>query len=145
MLVTFPTQTIAHANDEKGRNEYQLRNFLSALGYEATNETLAKDLEAVFSESGLKKLVGQRIKVELGFRGWHSGWDRDAKKNTLVDRQGGVLREGGEPVLFASRDEAEVYAKAKNFYYTPFVDVLKFIASDAARPVTMVKKGFGSK
>jgi hypothetical protein len=139
-----PTTTLEFVGDAKGMNESRLRRMLQALGFKATNDTIASDLEKTFGNVE-KGLVGKRLNVKLDFRAHHSVWDKELNAHTLVDKSGNAVRDAGssEPITFGSSQEAEAFSKSKNWYYSGFVDVTSFIASEPK--VVSTKTGFGVK
>lgn len=139
-FVNIPTVSLAFKDDAKNMTEYKLRKFLQSMGAEATNESLKNDLNTVLGNPA--KLVGKTLRVILGYGSYHTGWDRDAKKVTLCDKEGSPLVEGGQVVLFDSRESAEAYAGAKGLRFSNFVEVKQFVPSELkAAPVK--KSGFG--
>lgn len=127
MSLMVPTGSLVCAKDEKGINESKLRGFLNAIGL--ATDTPAEFKRAIISTFETEsKLVGKTLQVQLGFKASHSGWDREAKKNTLLDRNGEALKDSfGALVHFDSREDVEAYAKDNGIRYNNFVEVEKYV------------------
>jgi hypothetical protein len=142
LSLMVPTQSLVCAKDDKGINEAKLRSFLRALGLSV--ETPAEFLRAIKNTfEAESKLVGKTLQVQLGYKSWHTGWDREAKKVTLVDRNGESLKDTqGGLIHFDGRDDAEAYARENGMKFNSFVEVERYIAKEKSASKAV---GFGSK
>jgi hypothetical protein len=137
-----PTQSLVCAKDEKGINEAKLRAFLRALGLAAeTPPEFLRAIKSTFEDAN--KLVGKTLQVQLGFKSSHTGWDREAKKVTILDRNGETLKDSrGGVVHFDGRDDARAYATENGIRFNDFVEVEKFVAKEKSERKIA---GFGVK